>query len=111
MAQAEASRYDAIIIGAGQAGMPLSTALAKAGRSTALIEREHVGGACMKAIVDAETDRILGWAVLGIEVGELMAMMQIAMMGEVPASVLREAIFAHPTLAESLNTLFVNLQE
>ena len=39
--------YDAIEIGAGQAGGPLSTALARAGRRTALIEREHVGGTCI----------------------------------------------------------------
>src|ERR687885_2455660 len=39
--------YDAIVIGAGQAGSPLSTALARGGRKTALIEREHVGGTCI----------------------------------------------------------------
>src|SRR5215211_1712774 len=39
--------YDAIVIGAGQGGGPLSTALARAGRRTALIEREHVGGTCI----------------------------------------------------------------
>src|SRR5258707_157442 len=39
--------YDAIVIGAGQAGGPLSTALARAGKKTALIEREHVGGTCI----------------------------------------------------------------
>src|SRR3982750_3776127 len=39
--------YDAIVIGAGQAGGPLSSALARAGRKTALIEREHVGGTCI----------------------------------------------------------------
>ena len=39
--------YDAIVIGAGQAGVPLSTALAGAGRKTALIERAHVGGTCV----------------------------------------------------------------
>src|SRR5947209_7856667 len=39
--------YDTIIIGAGQSGGPLSTALAKAGRKTAIIEREHVGGTCI----------------------------------------------------------------
>src|SRR5580765_4166470 len=39
--------YDAIIIGAGQGGMPLSRALAGAGRKTAVIEREHVGGTCI----------------------------------------------------------------
>ncbi|HWB39824.1 MAG TPA: FAD-dependent oxidoreductase, partial [Gemmatimonadales bacterium] len=39
--------YDAIVIGAGQAGGPLSTALARAGRRTLLIERKHVGGTCI----------------------------------------------------------------
>ena len=40
-------RYDAIVIGAGQAGGPLATALARSGKRTALIEREHVGGTCI----------------------------------------------------------------
>src|SRR5438046_6786486 len=39
--------YDAIVIGAGQGGMPLSRALAESGRKTAIIEREHVGGTCI----------------------------------------------------------------
>ena len=60
----------------------------------------------MKALVDESTDRILGAAVLGPEGGELMSMLQIAMMGGVTASTLREAMFAHPTFAESLNNLF-----
>src|SRR6266581_1700391 len=41
------THYDAIVIGSGQGGGPLSTALARAGRKTALIEREHVGGTCI----------------------------------------------------------------
>src|SRR5437764_8420218 len=41
------THYDAIVIGAGQAGGPLSTTLARAGWKTALIEREHVGGTCI----------------------------------------------------------------
>jgi len=61
----------------------------------------------IKAVVDAGTNQILGCAVLGVEGGELMAMFQIAMMGRVPYTVLKEAIFAHPTLAESLNSLFM----
>jgi len=61
----------------------------------------------MKAVVDAETDQILGCAVLGIEGGEIMSMLQIAMMGSLRYTVLKEAIFAHPTLAESLNNLFL----
>ena len=40
-------QYDCLILGSGQAGGPLATALANAGRKTALIEREHVGGTCI----------------------------------------------------------------
>ncbi len=60
----------------------------------------------MKAIVDSKTGEILGCTILGIEGGELMSMIEIAMLGKVPYPVLREAIFAHPTLAESFNNLF-----
>ena len=63
----------------------------------------------IKAVVDAETELILGCSVLGVEGGELMAMIQIAMMGRVPYTTLREGIFAHPTMAESLNNLFAKL--
>jgi pyruvate/2-oxoglutarate dehydrogenase complex dihydrolipoamide dehydrogenase (E3) component len=62
----------------------------------------------MKALVDTESGEILGCAVLGIEGGELMSMLQIAMMGKVPYTALRDGIFAHPALAESLNTLFTS---
>jgi pyruvate/2-oxoglutarate dehydrogenase complex dihydrolipoamide dehydrogenase (E3) component len=60
----------------------------------------------MKAIVDAESNQILGAAVLGIEGGEIMSALEIAMMGKLPYTALRDGIFAHPTLAESLNNLF-----
>jgi pyruvate/2-oxoglutarate dehydrogenase complex dihydrolipoamide dehydrogenase (E3) component len=63
----------------------------------------------MKALVNTETKQILGAAILGVEGGEIMSMLQIAMMGKVPYTTLRDGIFAHPTLAESLNTLFSNL--
>ncbi len=59
----------------------------------------------MKVILDGETNRILGCAILGIEGGEIMSMIQIAMMGRLPYTALKDAIFAHPTLAESLNNL------
>jgi pyruvate/2-oxoglutarate dehydrogenase complex dihydrolipoamide dehydrogenase (E3) component len=65
----------------------------------------------MKAVVDAESRQILGCAVLGIEGGEIMAMLQMAMMGKLPYTVLRDAVFAHPTLAESLNNLFTMLDQ
>jgi pyruvate/2-oxoglutarate dehydrogenase complex dihydrolipoamide dehydrogenase (E3) component len=60
----------------------------------------------LKVLVDADSDQILGAAILGIEGGEVMAQVQIAMLGKVPYTVLREGIFAHPTLAEALNNLF-----
>jgi pyruvate/2-oxoglutarate dehydrogenase complex dihydrolipoamide dehydrogenase (E3) component len=60
----------------------------------------------MKAVVDQATDRIVGFAALGIDGGELMATIEVAMMGGVTASTLKDAVFAHPTLAESLNNLF-----
>ena len=60
----------------------------------------------IKAIVDAGSNQVLGAAVLGIEGGEVMAAIEIAMMGKLPYTALRDGVFAHPTLAESLNNLF-----
>jgi pyruvate/2-oxoglutarate dehydrogenase complex dihydrolipoamide dehydrogenase (E3) component len=65
----------------------------------------------MKAIVDAGTNQILGAAVLAVEGGELMAMFEIAMLGKLPYTVLKDGIFAHPTLAESLNNLFMAMDK
>jgi len=65
----------------------------------------------IKAIVDANNKQILGASVLGVEGGELMAMFEIAMMGKLPYTVLKDAIFAHPTLAESLNNLFMAMDK
>ena len=64
----------------------------------------------MKAVVDGDTGQILGAAVLGIEGGEIMSMLEVAMMGKLPYTMLREGIFAHPTLAESLNNLFTHFE-
>jgi len=63
----------------------------------------------MKALVDGDSDQILGCAILGLEGGELMAMLEIAMMGQLPYTALRDGVFAHPTLAESFNNLFASL--
>ena len=60
----------------------------------------------LKAVVDTGTGRILGCAVIGIEGGELMSILQMAIAAEVPFTRVRDMIFAHPTLAEGLNTLF-----
>src|SRR6266550_788313 len=65
----------------------------------------------MKAIVDAGTGHILGCAILGIEGGEIMAMLEIAIMGKLRYTALRDGIFAHPTLAESLNNLYNSWSE
>jgi pyruvate/2-oxoglutarate dehydrogenase complex dihydrolipoamide dehydrogenase (E3) component len=65
----------------------------------------------MKALVDPGSRRILGAAVLGIEGGELMALLQLAMMGDLPYDRIRDAVFAHPTLAESLNNLFTSVED
>jgi pyruvate/2-oxoglutarate dehydrogenase complex dihydrolipoamide dehydrogenase (E3) component len=61
----------------------------------------------MKAIVDAGTNRILGATVLGLEGGEVMSMIQLAMLGKLPYTVLHNAVFAHPNLSEALNNLFI----
>jgi pyruvate/2-oxoglutarate dehydrogenase complex dihydrolipoamide dehydrogenase (E3) component len=61
----------------------------------------------MKAIVDGETNQILGAAILGIEGGEIMSALEIAMIGKLPYTALRDGTFAHPTLTESLNNLFM----
>jgi pyruvate/2-oxoglutarate dehydrogenase complex dihydrolipoamide dehydrogenase (E3) component len=65
----------------------------------------------MKAVVDAENGQILGAAILGLEGGETIATIEVAMMGKLPYTALRDGIFTHPTLAESLNSLFGSLAE
>ena len=65
----------------------------------------------MKAIVDAKSQQILGAAVLGIEGGEIMSVLETAMMGKLPYTALRDATYAHPTLAESLNNLFMAMDK
>jgi pyruvate/2-oxoglutarate dehydrogenase complex dihydrolipoamide dehydrogenase (E3) component len=59
----------------------------------------------MKALV-GEDDRILGFTVLGIDGGEIMGAVQIAMIGHLPYTALREAILTHPTLMEGVVVLF-----
>lgn len=65
----------------------------------------------MKAIVDSDSEQILGAAVLGIEGGEVMSQIQLAMLGKVPYTTLKDGVFAHPTLAESLNNLFAHFKD
>ncbi len=64
----------------------------------------------LKAVIDAETDLVLGCTALGIEGGEIMSMIQLAMMGGLPYQRLRDDMFAHPTLARGLNALFSKVE-
>lgn len=65
-------------------------------------------GGFMKALVDGN-DQILGFAMIGSEAGEVMAVVQTAMSANLPYTALRDAILTHPTMAEGLNALFGNV--
>ena len=63
----------------------------------------------MKALVEAGGDAILGFTMFGAEAGEVMAVVQTAMLAGMPYTGLRDAIIAHPTMAEGLGALFSNV--
>jgi len=63
----------------------------------------------MKALIEAKSDLILGFTVFGVEAGEVMASVQIAMIAGLPYTALRDAIFTHPTMLEGLIPLFTNV--
>ena len=63
----------------------------------------------MKALIDTKSDRILGFTMLGAGAGEVIAVVQTAMLAGLPCTGLRDAIFTHPTMAEGLNVLFANV--
>ena len=63
----------------------------------------------MKALVQADGDAILGFAMLGAQAGEVVAAVQVAMWSQLPYTALRDGILAHPTMAEGLNLLFSNV--
>ena len=65
----------------------------------------------MKLLVGAKDDRILGFTMIGSEAGEVMAVMQTAMLAGMPYTALREAIFAHPTMAEGLGALLASVPQ
>jgi pyruvate/2-oxoglutarate dehydrogenase complex dihydrolipoamide dehydrogenase (E3) component len=73
------------------------------------IERDETAG-FMKIIVDAETDRILGAAILGIEGGELVQILGALILANAPYTVLKGAVFIHPTLAEGLFGLMESIK-
>lgn len=91
-------------------GLDVRVARLPMSRVARALERDETRG-FMKAVVEGGTGRILGAAVLGIQGGELAAMIQVAMMGDLPYTALREAVFTHPTLSEALNSLFSAFQD
>ncbi|MBA2441700.1 MAG: mercuric reductase [Rubrobacter sp.] len=93
---------------ARERGLDFRVARMPMSRVARAMEMDETRG-MMKAVVESDTDRILGGAVLGVEGGELMSMLQIAMMGDLPFTALRDAPLSHPTLAESFNNLFTRL--
>ena len=62
----------------------------------------------LKALVDAHSDRILGFTALGAQSGELIAVVQTAMLAGAPHTALRDAILTHPTMAEGLTVLLAD---
>ncbi len=64
----------------------------------------------MKALVSPKDDRILGFTMVGPEAGEVMAVVEMAMLAGFSFTVLRDAILTHPTMAEGLNGLFATVQ-
>lgn len=63
----------------------------------------------MKMLLDANSDRILGFTMLGVDAGEVLAVVQTAMLGGLPYTILRDAILTHPTMAEGLNVLLATV--
>lgn len=98
LSEREAKRRD---IGVRVARLPTSAVL----RTQATDETQGF----MKALVGASDERILGFTMIGAEAGEVMAAVQAAMLGELPYPKLRDAILAHPTMAEGLGPLFSNV--
>jgi pyruvate/2-oxoglutarate dehydrogenase complex dihydrolipoamide dehydrogenase (E3) component len=65
----------------------------------------------MKTLIDAHSDRILGFTGFGPEAGELMGTVQLAMLAGLPYTILRDTMFAHPTMTEGLKALFMGVPQ
>jgi pyruvate/2-oxoglutarate dehydrogenase complex dihydrolipoamide dehydrogenase (E3) component len=78
--------------------VPMATVL----RARSLMETRGF----LKCLVASDSDRILGFAAFGVGAGEIMGCVEIAMLGAMPYTTLREAVLAHPTIPEGLISLF-----
>src|SRR5262249_44503379 len=63
----------------------------------------------LKALVEAKSDRILGFTAFSVGAGEIMATVQVAILGKLPYTALRDAVLTHPTLVEGLIKLFTSV--
>ncbi len=95
---------------AQEAGIPIRVAKMPMKSVARALETAETRGV-MKVIVNAASQEIVGVAILGSEGGEVMSVLEVAMMGKLKYPVLRDAVFAHPTLAESLNNLFFHFAD
>jgi pyruvate/2-oxoglutarate dehydrogenase complex dihydrolipoamide dehydrogenase (E3) component len=95
---------------AREKGMNIKVATMPAAKIARAWENSEERG-LLKAIVDADKGTILGAAMLSANGGELMAVLQMAMMGHITWDVLRDNVYAHPTFAESFNNLFAGLDK
>lgn len=93
-----------------KAGIPFKIAHLSMDKVARAIETGQTRG-FLKALVHPQTDAILGAAVISAEGGEIMSLLQMAMLGGITAAQLREMVFAHPLYAESLNNLFMTLEK
>jgi len=94
---------------AREKGMNIKVATIPASHIARAWENDETRG-MLKAIVNADDNTIVGVAMLSVAGGELMSILQMAMVGGITYDVIRDAVFAHPTFAESLNNLFAGLK-
>jgi pyruvate/2-oxoglutarate dehydrogenase complex dihydrolipoamide dehydrogenase (E3) component len=109
--------YDVLILGGRTGSTVAAWTFAGQGQRVTVIERKYIGGSCpniaclpskniLKALVEVNGDRILGFTAFAVDGGEIMASVQTAMMAGLPYTALRDAIWSHPTLVEGLIALF-----
>jgi pyruvate/2-oxoglutarate dehydrogenase complex dihydrolipoamide dehydrogenase (E3) component len=98
LSEGEAQHQDVVV---RVARLPMSAVL----RAKATNEKQGF----MKVLIGDNDDRILGFTMIGAEAGEVMAVVQTAMMANLPYPRLRDAVLAHPTMAEGLGSLFADV--
>jgi len=95
---------------AKEQGLNIKVVTLPASRIARAWENDEARG-MLKAIVNLDNKMILGAAMLCSNGGELMSILQMAMMGNVTYDRIRDAVYAHPTFAESLNNLFAGVDQ